>query len=747
MLKNFLTITLLVFFSSNILFAENIKNVQVTGNKRLSTDTIEVIGQIEKNSDYNEERINILIKELYSSDFFKDIDIIIKNETLFINVVENPIIEELKINGIKKKEFREFIEENISLKNRKSFVEFNLKSDLNMISNILKRNGYYFSKVDASQVFEESTNSIKLIIDIELGNKATINNINFIGDKIFKDRKLFSIITSEKDMFWKFISQRIYIDDQRLSLDKRLLENFYKNEGYYDVVVEDSFVEFKDNNSFDLTFNINAGTKYKINKINLDLPDDFNEKYFSSIKKIIKKLENKDYSLNKIEKIIKEVDKIAQSKQYEFIDVSFKEEKLENNMIDILINFSESEKFYVERIDIKGNQFTLEETIRHSLIVDEGDPLNEILLNKSIDNLRGRNFFKSVKTKIKDGSDKNFKVIDIELEEQPTGEISLGAGAGTSGGTIGGGVKENNFLGKGISLDAGLQISEETVEGKFVYANPNFNYTDNTLFTTVKSSKTDRVKDFGYETRDIGFSLGSKFEQFENLFFSPEIDLTYEKLDTTSKASANLRKQEGNYADAYFNYGLTYDLRDQKFQTKDGYLFYFNQELPVISENNELKNSFEYATYHQISNSFVTKLSFYGSAVNSISDDDVRISKRLYIPYRKLRGFEKGKVGPKDGSDYVGGNYVSSINASTTLPKLFPDWENTDFIVFLDAGNVWGIDYDSSIDDRSTIRSAVGFGVDLITPVGPLNFSYSAPLTKASSDKTESFRFNLGTTF
>ena len=317
----------------------------------------------------------------------------------------------------------------------------------------------------------------------------------------------------------------------------------------------------------------------------------------------------------------------------------------------------------------------------------------------------------------------------------------------TSGGTIGGGVKENNFLGKGISLDAGLSISEETVEGKFVYANPNFNYTDNTLFTTVKSSKTDRIKDFGYETRDIGFSLGSKFEQFENLFFSPEIDLSYEKLDTTSKASANLRKQEGNYADAYFNYGLTYDLRDQKFQTKDGSLFYFNQELPMISENNEIKNSVEYATYHQISDSLVTKLSFFGSAVNSISDDDVRISKRLYIPYRKLRGFEKGKVGPKDGSDYVGGNYVSSINASTTLPKLFPDWENTDFIVFLDAGNVWGVDYDSSIDDKSTIRSAVGFGVDLITPVGPLNFSYSAPLTKASSDKTESFRFNLGTTF
>ena len=747
MLKNFFTLILVFFFSSNILLAEIINDIKISGNKRLSKETIQVIGQITNNSNYDQERINNLIKELYASDFFEDINIQINNKTLIINVVENPIIEELIITGVKKNDFREFIEESISLKNRKSFVEFNLKSDLNMINNILKRNGYYFSKVNASQIFEESTNSIKLIIDIDLGEKASINNINFIGDKKFKDRKLFSIITSEKDMFWKFISQNVYIDDQRLALDKRLLENFYKNEGYYDVLVEDSFVEFKDNNSFDLTFNINAGNKYKINNISLNLPEEFNEKYFSSIKKVASKLQNKDYSLDKIEKIIVEVDKIAQSKLYEFIDVSFEEKKLENNKIDISINFKESEKFYVERIDIKGNQFTLEETIRHSLIVDEGDPLNEILFKKSIDNLKSRKFFKSVKTKIKNGSDRNFKIIDIEVEEQPTGEISLGAGVGSSGGTIGGGIKENNFLGKGISVDTGLSISEETVEGKFVYANPNFNYTDNTLFTTIKSSKTDRVKDFGYESRDIGFSLGSKFEQFENLFFSPEIDLSYEKLDTTSKASANLRKQDGNYADAYFNYGLTYDLRDQKFQTKDGSLFYFNQELPIISENNEIKNSVEYATYHKISENMVTKLSFYGSAVNSITDDDVRISKRLYIPYRKLRGFEKGKVGPKDGSDYVGGNYVSSINASTTLPKVFPDWENTDFLVFFDAGNVWGVDYDSSINDRSTIRSAVGVGVDLGTPIGPLNFSYSAPLTKASTDKTESFRFNIGTTF
>ena len=293
MIKKFSAIFLIYLLSFNISYAENIKNFIVEGNKRLSKETIEVIGQIEINSFYNQERINLLLKDLYSSNFFENIEININNNSLIIKVVENPIIEELEINGVKKKDFKEYIEESIQLKSRKSFVEYSLKTDLNMIRNILKRNGYYFSKVEASQQFNETTNSIRLIIDIDLGNKATINNIFFIGDKVFKDRKLISIITSEKDMFWKFISQNIYIDDQRLALDKRLLENFYKNEGYYDVVVENSFVEFKDDNSFNLTFNINAGEKYKINEIFLNLPEDFEKKYFISIQKLINKIKNK----------------------------------------------------------------------------------------------------------------------------------------------------------------------------------------------------------------------------------------------------------------------------------------------------------------------------------------------------------------------------------------------------------------------------------------------------------------------
>ena len=151
--------------------------------------------------------------------------------------------------------------------------------------------------------------------------------------------------------------------------------------------------------------------------------------------------------------------------------------------------------------------------------------------------------------------------------------------------------------------------------------------------------------------------------------------------------------------------------------------------------------------YQMLPSEMVGKISFYSQAANSLTDDDVRISKRLYIPYKKLRGFQRGKVGPKDDNSFVGGNYVSSLNMSTTLPQIMPSLQNTDFAFFIDMANVWGVDYNSSLDDKSTLRSSTGLSIDLLTALGPLNFSFSETLSKASSDKTESFRFNIGTSF
>ena len=229
---------------------------------------------------------------------------------------------------------------------------------------------------------------------------------------------------------------------------------------------------------------------------------------------------------------------------------------------------------------------------------------------------------------------------------------------------------------------------------------------------------------------------------------SPELDFLIEDLETSDKASSILKKQEGSYTDLYFNYSINQDLRDKKFRTESGYVTTFSQELPLVSDNAEFSNAFEITNFKKLSSTsdMVGKISFFGKTITGLSDD-VRISKRLTVPSFKLRGFQAGKVGPIENNDYIGGNHVSALNFSATLPNIIQGLDNLDVGVFVDAANVWGVDYDSSIDDKSKLRSSTGVALNLMTPIGPLSFSFANALTKASSDKTETFRFNLGTQF
>ena len=747
MSKIFIKIVIVSFLLMSLVRAETLQKFEISGNKRISDQTIIIFSELKINEEITKSKLDKVIKKLYQSNFFRNINLSFENQTLFLKVEENPIIENLEITGIKKQSLVEFIKGRLQLAEMKSFDQGLLSADINLIYNILKTNGYYFADITSSKSLDDELNTIDLKIDVELGEKAKIKKIVFLGEKVFKEKRLKEVIVSEEHKFWKFISKNVYINQELINLDKRLLSNYFRNNGYFKVKIENSFVEFDKNSNFNLIFNITPGKKYFFNDFSLNLPINYDAKLFKKITKKFSKLKGDKYSLLKINDLIDDINDIALSKQYEFINASIVE-KINGDKIDFDINISESDKFYIEKINIKGNFNTLEEVVRNNLIVDEGDPFNEILFNKSVNNIQSLGIFKKVETEIVDGSNQSFKEIDINVEERPTGEISLTAGFGTTGETIGAGIKENNFLGKGIKLNTNLELTADSIKGQFIYAKPNFNYSDNTLFTSIKSSTTDLLTNSGYKTSEIGFSLGTKFEQFQNIFLSPEIDFLVEDLETSDKASNVLKKQEGSYRDLYFNYSINQDLRDKKFRTESGYVTTFSQELPLVSDNSELANAFIITNYKKLSSTsdMVGKVSFFGKTITGLSDD-VRISKRLNVPASRLRGFQRGKVGPVENNDYIGGNYVSSLNFSATLPNLVQGLDNLDVGVFLDAANLWGVDYDSSIDDKSTLRSSTGVALNLMTPIGPLSFSFANALSKAATDKTETFRFNLGTQF
>ena len=738
----FIVLFILLIFSAN---SKNYEKIIVNGNERISNETVLLFSEIQDNIDLDENYINEILKKLYKSGFFKDVIVKIENNNLIIDVLENPIIQTVFIEGIKRKKTEESLYKVLSLKNRSSFNSVLIKKDEAAILGLLKNNGYYFSNVTSSYQ-DLGDNKIDLFYQIELGEKSQISKISFIGDKIFKDSTLKNVILSEEYKFWKFLSGKKFLNENLINYDKKLLNNFYKNKGYFDVIVESSFANYLGNDEFEIIYNILPGKKFFFNEFNLNLPINYERANFEQLEKIFKKLKGENYSLNSIDKILKEIDKIVLNEQFEFLKSSVKE-NLNDNLINLTFNVTESEKFYVEKINILGNNITLEEVVRNRLLVDEGDPFNEILQTKTINNLKALNFFSKVESEILDSPTENKKIINITVEEKSTGEIMAGAGVGTEGGTATFGVSENNFLGRGIQFSSNVSISADRLNGLISMNNPNYNGSNRSLTASLESTITDRLKDFGYKSNKSGFSLASGFELYDDLYWNTGISSYVEKLDTDSTASATIKKQDGSYFDTFFNHTFRYDKRNQRYKTSDGYISSFTQNIPLISESYTLINTYDYKIYSEWLDKNIFSFGFFSKAANSLNDKDVRLSDRLYLPASKLRGFESGKVGPKDGADYIGGNYAASINIATSLSQILPNSQNTDFSIFLDAANVWGIDYSSSLSDESKIRSSIGIAVDFFTPIGPLNFSFSEPITKGKNDITESFRFNLGTTF
>ena len=734
-----------LFLFFNISNAEIVNKIVINGNERVSDETIIVFSAVKLGDTINAEKLNQIVNSLYDSNFFDNISTSLNNQELTITVKESPIINKVEFQGIKSKTLVESLSKNLSLKSRSSYNTYQLELDKLQIQNQLKNRGYYYSKIKIFTNIKDN-NTLDLIYDINIGDKAKIKKITFTGNKKFKDSKLKSIIISEEYKFWKFISGKKYLNENIISVDNRLLKNFYLNQGYFNVKINSSFAKSIDKDSFELIFNIDADKRIFFNNLTLQVPSDFDKSNYVKINSLFNDLKGEPYSINRIEKILKQINEISIYEQYVSSE-AFVEENIFENKIDLKFIINEIQTVQVDKINILGNNVTKEVVIRNQLELDEGDPFNEILFTRSINNIKGLNFFKDVKSEIIDNKDNEAKIINISVEEKPTGEIMAGAGFGTSGTTTSFGIKENNYLGNGLSIDAKLDLSEESIKGRFLLSNPNYKNSDKSVYTNIQSSETDRLKDFGYKTNKTGFTLGTQFEYYDDFYFGVGINSYYESIETDSTASAQQKKLKGNYFDNFINLNFDYDKRNQKFQPSQGFRNYFSTDLPIVSETNTLANTFITTNYFEYFDSNILKSSFYFRNSNSITGDNIKLSERLYLPSNRLRGFESGKVGPKDGNDFIGGNYIASLNFSSNVPKILENSQTTDIIMFFDVANVWGVDYDSALDTSDDIKSAIGLGLDWFSPIGPMNFTLSQHLSKGSNDVTESFRFNLGTTF
>ncbi len=743
MKKFFVTFIFLIFFSS--LNAETFNKIDITGNKRISDETVKVYGEVGKiGEDLSKSDLDKILNNLYSTDFFQDVSVEIQNKTLIIRLKEYPLINQLVLIGEKSNRLKEEIKKVIKSKENTSFIELNVREDINTIRKLYSASGYNFSKVE-SKARKIDEDNIDLVFELDRGELTKISKINFTGDKKIKEKRLRDIIASEEEKFWKIISKNSRFSENLINLDKRLLKNYYKSIGYYDVQVTSSSAEIQETGNVNITYTINAGQRYTIDKIETNVDPVFDKKIFFPLKNIYAKVTGDYYSPFKIKKILENIDEIIEKNNLQFVEHNVKE-SIEDDRISLTFNIKEGKKILVERINIFGNNITNEDVIRSELLLDEGDPFTQLILDKSIAQIKSRNIFRSVKSNIKNGTSSDLRIIELTVEEKPTGEISAGAGIGTDGGSFAINIQENNWLGQGKKVGFDFAVSEESVSGEISYIDPNYDLLGNSIRYSLFNVTNDKP-DQGYENKLFSAGVGTSFEQYKDIYTNLGLNISYDDLRTASNASASLKKQAGEFTELSADYGFQLDLRNRKFMPTDGSVTGFSQTLPLFADKPYLGNTFTHSTYRSFGEDIVGAGKLYLSSVNGLDNEDVRISKRKSLSTRRLRGFERGKVGPVDGSDHIGGNYVAAANLEASLPNFLPESTNTDVAFFLDFANVWGVDYDDTLDESNELRSTTGVAANWLSPIGPMTFVLSTNLSKADTDKTETFNFNLGTTF
>jgi outer membrane protein insertion porin family len=730
---------------TNISFAE-IKKVNIFGNARVNSSTIESLVD-KKISNVDSIFINSLTKKIYDTDFFADVKISFNQDILTINVAENPIVNFFYINGVKDSDLDQ-INKIIILKENNIFSSSKLKKDIQATREFLNAAGFYQALI-TPEVIKIDNNQVNLIININKKEISKIKNIYFIGNKVFSNSQLIDVITSSEDGWWKFFSTSS-LSEQRIEYDKQLLKDFYKSKSFYDVQIESAFAGIDKDNNFTLTFSINSGKKYKFGDYDLKISGiSLKESDIIEIKDISKKLlKNEFYSPLTINKLNKQVTNLLESKRYGNFEINIQDTKAIDDKINIIVQLNEGQKLLINKINIQGNTITEEKVIRDNLTISEGDQLSSSKIKKSVDNVKSKQLFSKVDYKLEDSDKKNFKDLNLFIKEQPTGSISAGVGYGTNGGLFEASVNERNFLGQGINLNFTGRLSSDAIRGELSYANPNYNNSNKELAVSL-FSELDDYQNSGYQNKRVGTRFATKYEIYEDIFFRPNLGVQFDKLEVTGNASNLLRSREGDFITTSFGYNFLNDQRDSKFNPTSGSLIYFDQNIATFFSDIPTVQTGVGATFYQelFSDKFIGSAKARLANVTAFNNKDVKLSDRIFASPSDLRGFELRGIGPVDSGDHIGGNNLATLSLKSTFPNPMPENLRANTFLFLDMGNVWGADYSSLISDSSKLRASTGIALDLMSPVGPLSFTYSIPLSKASTDKEQNFLFNIGSSF
>ncbi len=746
------TLVLVCILAAPAIAAETLSEIRVNGAQRIEPATILTYLNVQTGQPLTDDVMNEGLKNLFATGLFADVKMKQQGGVLLVDVVENPIINEIAFEGNNKIEDKELMTE-ISLRPRQVYTKTKVQNDVSRIYQLYQRGGRFAVTVEP-KIIQLDQNRVNLVFEITEGDVTAIKGIKFVGNTAFDDDQLRGELSTKEEHWYRFFATDDRYDEDRVKFDEELLRRFYLKNGYADFRVVSSNAELsEDKESFYLTFTVEEGPRYKIGKI--DITSDLRGFDAEPLRDDVTFLPGEWYDADAVQASVDKMSARLGDVQYAFVDIDPKiNRNSADNSVDVSFQIGESPRVYVERIDIHGNVRTIDKVIRREMLLVEGDPFSRSKLSRSEQRLRDLGFFENVTVKTQQGSAPDKTVIDVEVVEQSTGELSIGAGFSTQDGPLADlRIRERNLLGKGQDLTFATTLAGKRTEFDASFTEPYFLDRDLSAGVDAFHITRDLQDESSYDQRRTGGALRMGYPLSEKWRQSWKYRFEENKItNVDDDASRFIRDQEGSRSTSAVSQRLTYDDRDSSLFPTEGFYSWLDLEGAGLGGDAQYVSGDVGGSYFMpfFDKKVIFNILGETGAISGIGDENVQINERYMLGGNNLRGFEKGGIGPRDSTtnDALGGNLYYRGTAELTFPLGLPEEMGIAGHAFTDFGSLWDIDDKGpEVVDENSLRAAAGLGISWKSPMGPVRVDVAFPYIKEDFDEEENFRFSFGTRF
>ena len=749
-----------------------IANIRIEGIQRIEPETVRSYLLLQPGDLWDPERVDRSLKALFATGLFADVKLSRQGDTLVVSAVENPIINRIAFEGNSKLSDKDLNSE-IQLRPRVVYTRTRVQNDVRRILELYRRHGRFAATVEP-KVIQLSENRVDLVFEINEGPSTGVRSINFVGNRQFSDSTLRGVIDTKESRWYRFLSTADTYDPDRLTYDRELLRKYYLTEGYADFRVVSAVAELTpDRDGFIITFTVDEGERYHF--ANVDVSIGLKDLPREAVLPLLTVQPGDWYNAEAVEHSIAVITDALGNRGYAFVEVKPEITRhREEHTLDIVFNVQEGPQVYVERIDIAGNVRTLDKVIRREFRLVEGDAFNTSRMQRSKERIKNLGFFKKVDVTNTPGTAPDRTVINVEVEEQSTGELSLGLGFSTADGPLADiSVRERNFLGRGQDIRIGTVVSLRSQQVDFSFTEPYFLDKNIVAGIDIFEVKTSPTASFfsgvtpTFQQFSYGGALRAGYQISENLrqtwkYTGRSDDIT----DVQPDASLFIALQAGTHLTSEIGQVLLYDRRDNRLDPTEGYYASIGNDFAGVGFGVQyVRNKLNAGYYYPVAPEWVLSVTGEAGDIFGWGGQPVLLQDRFFVGGDNLRGFEPAGIGPRDTvtGDALGGNKYYLGSVALTVPLGLPKELGIAGRVFTDFGTLWGNDQKNlvltpaqlattggvqpQIADSTAIRASAGVGVSWKSPVGPIRLDVAYPIKKESFDKTQIFHVSFGTRF